>query len=293
MINTLKQIKTFSFYEKIKMVLYVVSEYIISKTPQGLKSCYVLVIYLKKHNVTINKVSDSIVFSFNIGKSISKFYLKRNSSDSMVFKQIIINKEYEKIIKILKYSISEKPVMIDLGANIGLTTIYLKSFFPEIDVYALEPEVNNFKRLEKNIKFNCLKNVTLLNKGIWSRTTKLKADYSFRDRLDWAFRLVESDQNADQNIDVICMSELMENYSISTIDFLKIDIEGAEKDLFKEGHNIDWLSKVKIIAIEIHDELDVKYKIEKILVKYNFKLQYSGELTIGVNNTLVDSQKNI
>lgn len=291
MIKTLQQLYSFSFVEKMRVLLYTFSQRLVNNTPLGLRECYSLIIYLKNNHIDIEKLSDSIIFDYGNGSSFLKFCLKRNSSDSMVFKQIIVHEEYKQIIDILKKNIPEDGIMVDLGANIGLTTLYVKSFFPEIDVYALEPEFNNFKRLEKNINLNCLNNVTLLNKGIWSRTTKLKADYSFGDRLDWAFRLVESDQNADQNIDVICMSELIENYSIRNIDFLKIDIEGAEKDLFKEGHNIDWLSKVKIIAIEIHDELDVRYKIEKILVKYNFKLQYSGELTIGVN-TILDSQKN-
>ena len=288
MIKTLQQLYPFSFVEKMRVLLYTISQRLVNNTPLGLRECYSLIIYLKNNHIDIEKSSDSIIFDFGNGSSFLKFCLKRNSSDSMVFKQIIFHEEYKQIIDILKKYIPEDGIMVDLGANIGLTTLYVKSFFPVIDVYALEPEFNNFKRLEKNINLNCLNNVTLLNKGIWSRTTKLKADYSFGDRLDWAFRLVESDQNADQNIDVICMSELMENYSIRNIDFLKIDIEGAEKNLFENAQDLKWLARVKIIAIEIHDEFGTRKHIEDTLLKYNFKLEYSAELTIGVNNNLLD-----
>jgi FkbM family methyltransferase len=286
-LNTLNQLKTFSFYEKIRVLLYTISQRIVNDTPLGLRQCYSLIIYLKKNNIIINKISDSIKFDFKICNSNLKICLKRNSSDAMVFKQVMLYKEYEIIIEMLKNNISEKPVMIDLGANIGLTSIYLKSFFPSMHIFALEPEYNIFKRLEKNIKINSLRNVTLLNKGIWSESTTLKGDYSFRDGEDWSFRLIESNKKADNNIVVISMTELMVNNNINNIDFLKIDIEGAEKNLFENAQNLKWLAKVKIIAIEIHDEFGARKHIEDTLLKYNFKLQYSGEHTIGVNDNLI------
>ena len=68
---------------------------------------------------------------------------------------------------------------------------------------------------------------------------------------------------------------------------MKIDIEGAEKNLFENAQDLKWLARVKIIAIEIHNEFGTRKHIEDTLLKYNFKLQYSGEHTIGVNYNLI------
>ena len=163
------------------------------------------------------------------------------------------------------------------------------NLFPSLNIIALEPEPNTYKRLQKNIKINSLRNVTLLNKGIWSKSTTLKGDYSFRDRQDWAFRLIESNKKTDNSIEVISMTELMANNNINNISFLKIDIEGAEKNLFENTQDLKWLARVKIIAIEIHDEFGARKHIEDTLLKYNFKLQYFGELTVGVSNNFFDS----
>jgi hypothetical protein len=50
---------------------------------------------------------------------------------------------------------------------------------------------------------------------------------------------------------------------------------------------LDWLKKVKVLAIEIHDEFDCRIDIENSLLKYGFILCQSGELTIGLNKKLV------
>ena len=289
MIKTLQQLYPFSFIEKIRVLLYTISQRLVNKTPLGLRGCYSLIIYLKKHHINIEKFSDSIIFDYKNGSSFLKFCLKRNSSDSFVFKQIIVHEEYKQIIDILKKNISDDSIMVDLGANIGLTTLYVKSFFPSLNIIALEPEPNTYKRLQKNIKINSLRNVTLLNKGIWSKSTTLKGDYYFRDRQDWAFRLIESNKKTDNSIEVISMTELMANNNINNISFLKIDIEGAEKNLFENTQDLKWLARVKIIAIEIHDEFGARKHIEDTLLKYNFKLQYFGELTVGVSNNFFDS----
>ena len=78
---------------------------------------------------------------------------------------------------------------------------------------------------------------------------------------------------------------LINDFNIETIDFLKIDIEGGEDEVFKDFSKINWLDKVKVIALEIHDEFDCRKHIESNLEKL-FTLSHSGELTIGINKSL-------
>ena len=64
---------------------------------------------------------------------------------------------------------------------------------------------------------------------------------------------------------------------------LKIDIEGAERFIFDESVNLDYLDKIKIIVIEIHDEFDIREDIYKVLKNNNYLLIESGELTTAIN----------
>ena len=175
--------------------------------------------------------------------------------------------------------------MIDAGANIGLTCLYFKSYFPDLLITALEPSDDTFSRLENNIVNNKLSGVTYLKKGLWSSITRLKADTSFRDGQDWAFRLIEAKPNEEALFETTTIEGLINDFNIETIDFLKIDIEGGEDEVFKDFSKINWLDKVKVIALEIHDEFDCRKHIESNLEKL-FTLSHSGELTIGINKSL-------
>ena len=124
--------------------------------------------------------------------------------------------------------------------------------------------------------------------GIWGHSTFLKPDTSFRDGLDWAFRLIETKKRDNDSIEVISITDLIKKYSLNFIDFLKIDIEGGEVSVFGEESNLQWLNVVKVIALEIHDEFDCRDNIENLLKRNGFTLSYSGELTVGVNKKFLD-----
>jgi len=59
-------------------------------------------------------------------------------------------------------------------------------------------------------------------------------------------------EDGDQRVRAVTMETLMKENGISTIDFLKVDIEGAEKEVFQ---NCTWIKNVRVIAIELHDRL--------------------------------------
>lgn len=113
-----------------------------------------------------------------------------------------------------------------------------------------------------------------------------KADNSFRDKQAWSFRLEETSNENEKLFEVNSMNSLMETHTFESIDFLKIDIEGGEKEIFNSEADLSWLKTVKVIAIEIHDKFECREDIEAIL-KEQFDLHYSGELTIGINKKCI------
>jgi FkbM family methyltransferase len=215
------------------------------------------------------------------------FSLKRNSSDTSVFHQIIYNEEYSYVISLIKKLNFSDGLVIDAGANVGLTSLYLKSFFPAAKIIAIEPGEDTFFRLQNHLKINEYNDVSLLKKGLWSESTGLKADLSFRDGQDWSFRLVAAKDDEEALFEAISVPDLISKFDIKQISLLKVDIEGGEAEIFKEGSDLSWLSLVQVIAIEIHDEFDCRSLIESSLEKAGFELSHSGELTIGQNKRLI------
>ncbi|MDP2175524.1 MAG: FkbM family methyltransferase [Bacteroidota bacterium] len=221
-----------------------------------------LVLLMKQH--TSNK--EFIIFQTKEFKQ--PINLRNKSSDINTFNQVIFDKEYEIALNF------EPKVIIDCGANIGLATVYFKNRYPKSKVIALEVEKSNFEILLQNIKG--YDDVTSYNKGIWNKTTKLKIENI--NSANWSFMVSEAPENYEGGIDAISLDEIMRVNNLNSIDILKIDIEGSEKELFEKNYE-GWLSKTKVLIIELHDKKreGCSVSLVKALSKYNFELFHKGE----------------
>ncbi len=210
---------------------------------------------------------------------------KRPSSDIDVLNQVFYHNEYEAVARAYENAFqSEKVNIIDAGANIGLTSLYFSTVFNNMNLISIEPEPQNFKLLEYNLKNNNI-SAQLLKAGLWSKTTFLKIICDFRDQKDWSFRVEET--NDTEGVYAVTINKLIRDNNWAAIDILKIDIEGSEKEVFTSKQaNIDFLNKTKCIAMEIHDEFDCRESIYSVLKNYGFEFFNSGELTIGINKKL-------
>ncbi len=75
--------------------------------------------------------------------------------------------------EIYKQALSPNAYVLDCGANIGLSVIYLKKICPTATIIAFEPDKNNFELLQKNIASHGLQNVELKNEAVWKEETML------------------------------------------------------------------------------------------------------------------------
>ncbi|MFD1552178.1 hypothetical protein DNU06_00225 [Putridiphycobacter roseus] len=219
--------------------------------------------------------------SWQIVHKNSKYKLRNNSSDIPVFNQVVIQKEYLALIDFIKKYESNPKTMVDLGGNIGLTSIYVHSFFPSIQITIVEPFQESFDLMQTNLKNNNI-NAKCLNNGIWNKTTNLSISTDFRDGKPWSLSVVEEENGPIKSIN---LQELFPADQI--VDILKIDIEGSEFKLFESPeYAASFLSKTKFIAIEIHDDVGDRAHINAILKQNNYEFFVSGELTIGRNTLL-------
>ena len=267
----------------LKLVLHKLR--IISLRNDSLFNQYSNLVFLEKHNIKYKKENcESILCNGNDSKSQSPALLRLSDSDVFVFHQIYISKEYKPLVQIYQSHFGMQPkVIIDAGANIGLTATYLASHFPSAQIICLEPDESNFNQLKRNIELCNHAHFHLIQKSLWSSDRDLSIHRNFRDKQSWSLQVAPASQN-QSFVSGISVSSLIKHFEIEQIDIFKIDIEGAEGEIFKDRKiALSFLSLVKTIALEIHEDIVEKLPIEQVLMDAGFKLFRAGESIFGVN----------
>jgi FkbM family methyltransferase len=171
-------------------------------------------------------------------------YVRPSTTDINVFREVFLFHAYG-----FKTEVTPE-VVIDAGANIGLSSIFFANRFPKATIYAIEPERSNFEYLLKNTAHYPA--ITAVNTALWHRDTMLKIHDQNENH--WAFTVEECEQKDPDCFPAISLRSFMEQNKIEWIDVLKMDIEGSEREIFSEDCDY-WLSRTKVIIIELHDWL--------------------------------------
>jgi FkbM family methyltransferase len=148
------------------------------------------------------------------------------------------------------------PYIIDCGANIGLSVIYFKKLYPEAEVVCFEPDPKVFSILSKNINTFCLEQVTLINRAVWDRETTLNF---FSEGADGGRIAGSNDSHNVVSIKAIQLRDFIQR----PVDFLKIDIEGAEVVVLSDCK--DLLHNVKYLFVEYHSFVAEEQKLDELL----------------------------
>ncbi len=225
---------------------------------------------------------------FILNKDDRKIYLRKNSSDLDVFYQILCCKEYKPAIDLICNQLKiNVHTIIDLGSNIGLSTIYFKEIFPYSRIISVEPDNGNYSVLKLNTLHHS--NIELLNTAIWSSAIPLIKKPTFRDGRNWSTSYKESNKtNSIDQVEASTIQGIISNHGIDHVSFLKIDIEGAENIIFSNKKNVDFLNIVDVIAIEIHDEVSDRNNIHQILRSYDFFIVDYNETTLAFKLSLLN-----
>jgi len=148
------------------------------------------------------------------------------------------------------YRPADGDVIIDAGANVGIFAIQMARQNRRCWVIALEPFPENFKYLEANVARACPENVTCCEVALGAGFSKGQMQAAGSRSLDHVLRV----DSAADGIPVIPLSGLFDLARAQEIDFLKVDIEGSEHDVFAAA-SPDLLGRFKRIAMEYHDQI--------------------------------------
>ena len=151
----------------------------------------------------------------------------------------------------------DKPVIIDAGSNIGMATLYFKFYRPNSNVMCFEADPTTFLYLKKNIEENKLENVQVHNVALWSEETSLNFKKSsnlishVQQGKSEQADLSKIQQESTEHYFAV-QANILSPYIKGPIDFLKIDIEGAESNVFAELETSDKLKFIDQMTIECH-----------------------------------------
>jgi|TARA_R110002020_G_scaffold63136_3_gene168433 FkbM family methyltransferase len=162
------------------------------------------------------------------------------------------------------------PYIIDGGANIGLASIYLKLLYPDSEIVAFEPDPTIFDMLKSNIEAFSLRGVELIEKGLWNEDTSITFNSEGADA--GLIATLDETLTATNSINVTSLRPFLNR----TVDFLKLDIEGAETKVLKDIEND--LKNVERIFVEYHSFIGQPQTLNdiiNILTKANFRIYMS------------------
>jgi FkbM family methyltransferase len=201
-------------------------------------------------------------------------WLRPNTSDIWVASQVFMQRGY---LHSTLQNLSPK-FILDAGANIGLTAIFFTNLFPGARIVCVEPEKTNCVLLRKNVAF--YPQIEVVQAGLWGSECVLRITNPDAD--SWAFRTVK-DESACEGVRGLSVDQICDQYGEAVIDILKMDIEGAEKEVFASG-TTTWLNRVRMLMIETHDRLvpDCTRSVYSALVEFPFEKHQRGELDIVV-----------
>jgi FkbM family methyltransferase len=169
--------------------------------------------------------------------------MRFGTSDQCVYKEVVLDEDY-------KFDLGFTPqVIVDGGANIGLSSIYYANRYPSAKIIAVEPEVSNFAMLERNVR--PYKQITPIHAALWNHEGFIHLSDPLGEPGAWnKWGTTTSENGTGERVRAVSVRSLIDQFRLSKIDLLKVDIEGSEIELFS---TYDWLSLVNALVVETHD----------------------------------------
>jgi FkbM family methyltransferase len=217
------------------------------------------------------KIGDPLMLEIYVPKHNYNIYCPLNKEDF-----IVMTRHEDDIIE--RFLPKQGDIVVDIGAHMGRYTIIgSKRVGAQGRVVAIEAHPENFEMLNRNIKLNQLTNVIPLNYAVYSKETKIKlylpeveSGYTIYNTI-MSNRARTEDKFVEVNANTL--DYILQSKGITYVNWIKIDVEGAEFEVLKGASNV--LSKSKDIAllIEVHG-LDNYRPILEFVSSYNFKIEF-------------------
>ena len=208
--------------------------------------------------------NDFIIFKTRTKKTIK---IRKHSTDLMALTHVWLIEEYKKE----NFEIKSNDIVIDIGAHIGLFTIYASQFCDKGTIYSFEPVEENYKLLLENTRSNNLEHVKIFNLAVSNSTEPIKLYIND----DESGHSMFSQSSSSLMVNSISLKKIFDDNQIERCNFLKLDCEGAEYEIIKNLPS-SYFEKIDKMVIEYHmadTHPEFLTELKEILLSQNFKIE--------------------
>ncbi len=197
--------------------------------------------------------------TYNLGRGRRQFHFRQESSDEVVFKQVLEQQQYDlrrlrRVSELFGFVQRQearglRPLVVDAGANIGASAVYFAGNLPNVLVVAIEPDLENFKLLCKNVEGTGVEPVHAAVSSTGGRAQVFDPGEGH-----WGYRTrpIAEDGAEAGSVNRVTVNEIYSSHATGFFPFIvKIDVEGAEQDVFSE--NTEWIARTPLVIVELHD----------------------------------------
>ena len=220
-------------------------------------------------NLYFKKIKDEFVILET--KNDIKIKIRTNSTDIMQLATVWLVEDY----KISGFEVKEDDVIIDIGAHIGLFSLFASQYCKNGKILCYEPVKENFEILIENLELNKINNIAPFNFAVSKNDEKTKM---YLNSDDSAHSIFSSGENFVE-VESTTIKTIFDENNLDHCNLLKLDCEGAEYEIIESIPN-EYFLKIDKIIIEYHlatkksklyenllkklNELSFKIKVEKI-----------------------------
>jgi len=198
-----------------------------------------------------------------------RVFLRKNGSDRYTFTEIFEQQVYAEVANRLQTC----STMLDLGANIGLASLYFLARFPELKIVAIEANPATFAVLEQNLKeYVASGRARIVQGAVWERDGFVVGDDHGKSRHYSAFAVkeLEAGTGPQARIYAYSMASIMQLSGFEICDLVKMDIEGAEVQCFDS--ETDWLRRTNCVAVEFHRGSREATRFDSLVKQYGMTI---------------------
>ena len=200
--------------------------------------------------------------------------LRARSSDLEVLLKVFSDREYDLPLE------KTPSTVLDGGANVGYATVCFAEKFSHAKIIAVEPDRSNLEILRRNTA--TLTNILVVEAALWSHDTEVELEDP--GMAEHAFRVAGlnkkpgslSQASHKRAVRALCLNSLAIEAGVEGFEFVKLDIEGAEKAVLRDPR---WLLHCQVLVAELHDRFVAGCSKQFYLAVE----QFDGDYLIGEN----------
>ncbi len=198
--------------------------------------------------------------------------LRLGTNDFSTLKYVYIDKFHLPTIDMLE---SPKTIL-DIGCNVGYTLLHYSYKYPKAEIVGYEMDEDNVKQARKNVGATAA-NVSIVHSAVSSHDGNVLYDKNFRACDSYSISKHGSQPQCDSEIMVASasMHSVVKSFGSKRINYLKMDIEGEELNIFRNDQDLTWLDLVDSLNIEVHSDIQVAAAVSSLIERFGFNCRFA------------------